>query len=138
MARPGGRLNLINFLIYTLFGAMATLVNMGSYHALYEWADMANVPSTLLAWFLAVTFAFFTNKFLVFRSRSVDRRTVLREIAQHFSCRIGTGILDVIIMYIAVDLLAADALLWKLISNLIVGLINYTVGQIVIFKDKQR
>lgn len=135
--KAGGRLNLLNFIIYNLFGAVATAVNMGSYFLLYDIAGLENVPAVFLSWLFAVSVAFCTNKFFVFRSHATDHRTVLRELWQFFSCRISTGILDIVIMYIAVDRLHADAVLWKLISNLIVGLINYLVGQLVIFARKE-
>ena len=58
-----------DFLVYCVFGAMATAVNMLSYELLYSLWGLANVPSVALSWFLAVTFAFFTNRYIVFRRR---------------------------------------------------------------------
>lgn len=58
-----------DFFVYCVFGAMATAVNMGSYEILYRIMGLANVPSVALSWALAVTFAFFTNKYIVFRKK---------------------------------------------------------------------
>lgn len=127
-----------DFVIYCIFGAMATGVNMISYHLLYNIAGIGNVISTFLAWLLAVTFAFFTNKFFVFVSFDRSLKTVARELIGFFSCRISTGILDVAFMYITVDLLGLMPVLLKFISNLIVGIINYLAGKLVIFKKKKK
>ena len=56
-----------DFFVYCVFGAMATAVNMGSYEILYRIMGLVNVPSVALSWALAVTFAFFTNKYIVLR-----------------------------------------------------------------------
>ena len=50
-----------DFFTYCVFGFLATLVNMGIYHLLYDTASLSNVAATVLAWFTAVTFAFFTK-----------------------------------------------------------------------------
>ncbi len=127
-----------DFIIYCIFGAMATGVNMVSYHLLYNIAGMGNVISTFLAWLFAVTFAFFTNKFFVFVSFDRSLKTVMMELIGFFSCRISTGVLDIIFMYITVDLLSLRPVLFKFISNLIVGIINYLVGKLVIFKKRKK
>ncbi len=126
----------IDFLIYCIFGAMATAVNMLSYHVLYNITGVANTLAALLSWFLAVTFAFFTNKFFVFRSKEKRAGKVISELLMFYTSRAGTGVLDVAIMYIAVDLLSYPANLWKFIANLIVGVINYLAGKLLIFKHK--
>lgn len=127
-----------DFCIYCVFGAMATGVNMLGYHLLYGVAGVGNVPSTFLAWLLAVTFAFFTNKFFVFVSFDRSPKTMMRELAGFFSCRISTGVMDVVFMYVTVDLLVMPPVLFKFISNLMVGVINYLVGKLVIFKKKRK
>ena len=45
-----------DFFTYCVFGFLATLVNMGTYHLLYDTASLSNVAATVLAWFTAVTF----------------------------------------------------------------------------------
>ncbi len=129
--------NHIDFLVYCVFGAMATAVNMLSYHALYNIAGIANTLATLLAWFFAVTFAFFTNKFFVFRSKEMRASKVFSELMMFYTSRAGTGILDIIIMFFAVDIMSLPANLWKFIANLIVGVINYLAGKLFIFKHKK-
>ena len=51
-----------SLILYAVFGALTTLVNMGAYWLCFNALGMPNVPSTIIAWILAVSFAFITNK----------------------------------------------------------------------------
>ena len=119
------------FLLYVFFGVLTTLVNMGVYAGLFHGCHLPNVPSTIIAWAAAVLFAYVTNRLWVFRSRG---KGLLRELLLFVGCRALTGVLDVGIMYAAVDLLRWNAVLWKLISNIIVTAANYLASRFLIFK----
>ena len=123
-----------SMILYVVFGALTTLVNMAAYALCFSVLGIPNVPSTIIAWVLAVSFAFVTNKLWVFDSKSWDGRTLRHEIPAFFGARLLTGLLDVGIMYLAVDVLHWNALLWKLISNVIVIILNYIASKLVIFK----
>lgn len=121
-------------LAYLFFGVCTTLVNMVTYQICYGICAMPNVPATVIAWILAVVFAFVTNKLFVFDSKSWEIKVLKHELPSFFGCRLLTGILDVAIMYAAVDLLGLHALLWKLISNILVIILNYIASKLIIFK----
>ena len=122
------------FLLYVFFGVLTTLVNMGVYAGLFHGCRLPNVLSTILAWAAAVLFAYVTNRLWVFRSRG---KSWLRELLLFVGCRTLTGVLDVGIMYAAVDLLRWNAVLWKLISNIIVTAANYLASRFLIFKQSR-
>ncbi|HIV99115.1 MAG TPA: GtrA family protein [Candidatus Ornithospirochaeta avicola] len=126
----------LDFFTYCIFGAMATCVNMLSYYVLYDILGFWNVPATMFSWFLAVTFAFFTNKFIVFRKKGSGKKGIIKEISGFYSCRISTGIIDTIIMFVSVDILHLNPTLWKFISNLVQGIINYLAGKFLIFRNR--
>ena len=126
-----------DFIIYCIFGFMATIVNMASYEILYRGLGLANVVAVLLSWFLAVTFAFFTNKYIVFRVKGMENRHgIVAELCYFYLCRGASGLLDVMVMFIAVDVLSWNHTLWKFISNLLVGICNYLTGRFFIFAKK--
>ncbi len=125
------------FLLYAIFGILTTVINLISYYILYNMIGWENVPSTALAWLVAVVFAFVTNKYWVFGSKSVELKTMLYELFTFFMCRIATGILDMLIMYIAVDVESWNEMIWKLLSNIIVIIINYVASKLIIFKKKE-
>lgn len=122
------------FIRYCIVGAAATLLETGLYMLLYEKLGIYNVVSTFVAWFLTVLFAFLTNKYFVYRSNIGEK--VIKELLSFFSCRIGTGIFNLVWMYVTVDLLDWTPLVMKLLSALMVGIINYLVGKVIIFKKK--
>lgn len=122
---------------YLFFGVCTTLVNMVTYHVCYDIWGIFNVASTVIAWVLAVLFAFVTNKMFVFDSPSWTARVLRYEIPSFFGCRLLTGVMDVVIMYVAVDLMGWNAMMWKLLSNVLVIVLNYVASKLIIFKKKR-
>ena len=126
-----------SFIAYAIFGVLTTLVNILSYDLFYSTIGISNVASTIIAWMLATVFAFITNKLWVFDSKSRQLKVVLYELVTFYICRIATGILDVAVMYVAVDVLNRNAVLWKAISNVAVIVLNYIASKLVIFRKKK-
>lgn len=123
-------------ILYLFFGGCTTLVNILLYALCYEWLSWGNVPSTCLAWVGSVMFAFVTNKLWVFGSRGLSPCAVLRECSAFLLCRVATGVLDVGIMYMAVDLLCLAPLPWKVVSNVVVVIANWLVSKNCVFVTK--
>ena len=122
-----------HLLLYALFGVGTTVINGGVYYLTYVVFGLSNVLSTVLAWLVAVAFAFVTNKIWVFRRPAFRRETILYESVTFAVSRLATGLLDVAIMYVAVDVLARNAVAWKLISNVLVVVGNYLLSKFVTF-----
>lgn len=127
-----------SIILYGFFGVLTTMINITFYYVFYTVIGIPNVSSTTLAWLLSVLFAFITNKLWVFESKSFDRKTVIREMISFFACRGATGVLDVIIMFVAVDVVGQNALLWKIVSNAIVIVLNFVASKLFIFKEHKR
>ena len=125
-----------SFIAYAFFGVCTTLVNLLCYRLFYFALGLPNVPATGIAWLFAVLFAFVTNKLWVFESKSWSVSVMLPEVAKFFVCRIATGILDVAMMWLSVDKMHWNAMAWKLISNIIVIVLNYVASKLVIFVKK--
>lgn len=121
-------------ILYLFFGVCTTVINMLVYALMYEWLRVNNVISTILAWLAAVVFAFVTNKVFVFESKREGITEFLHEFTAFFGCRILTGVLDVVVMIVAVDVLGKSSLIWKFISNVIVTILNYVASKFYIFR----
>lgn len=119
---------------YIVFGILTTVINVIVYYICYEIFGIINIISTIIAWFAAIVFAFVTNKKYVFDSKSWDKEIVLNEGIKFLSCRVGTGIIEVIMMICFVDILQVNGTLMKAITNVIVIIINYIFSRCVIFK----
>lgn len=125
-----------SFIAYAVFGVFTTIVNIVVYNVCYAKLGMSNTLSNIFAWILAVTFAYLTNKVWVFDSKSWAWETLRREIPTFVSCRIATGVMDIVIMYICVDIMGWHALLMKMMSNVLVIILNYIFSKLIIFKKR--
>lgn len=125
-----------SFIAYGVFGVLTTIVNIATYNYCYNIVGISNTLSNIFAWILAVTFAYLTNKVWVFGSKSWKWSVLRREVPAFISCRLATGIMDIVIMYICVDVLCWQAVLMKILSNILVIILNYVFSKLVIFKKK--
>ena len=125
-----------SFIAYGVFGVLTTVVNIVTYHLCYHSIQLSNTLSNVVAWILAVAFAYLTNKVWVFDSGSWKWDVLKKEIPAFVSCRLATGVLDLAIMYVSVDVMRFPALFMKVASNALVIVLNYIFSKLVIFKKK--
>lgn len=126
-----------NVFFYLAFGVLTTAINIGAYHLCYEMIRLPNVPSNIIAWVLAVAAAYITNKVWVFESKSFALAMLLPELWRFISCRLATGAMDLLIMWVGVDLLKGPATLIKIGSNVLVVVFNYVFSKLVIFRKER-
>ena len=123
-------------LTYLFFGALTTGVNyliyLPCYHLLHWSAGVSNV----LAWIVAVAFAFLTNKPFVFKSKDWSAKVVWPELTKFVGCRVGSGVLETVILLITVDLLHWNGNVWKLVTAILVIMLNYIGSKLLVFKKK--
>ena len=125
-----------SFIAYGIFGVLTTVVNIVIYSFSYNTLGLSNTLSNVIAWIIAVAFAYLTNKVWVFGSTSWKWEVLKKEVVAFISCRLATGILDIVIMYICVDVMQWNALLMKTSSNVLVIILNYIFSKLIIFKKK--
>lgn len=123
-------------ILYLFFGGCTTLVNIVAYY-LCDKIRLSTTVSTIIAWILSVLFAYVTNRKYVFENRD-ESKSVIKEISQFFSCRLATGILDLAIMVLFVDVLKYNGMIIKIISNILVIILNYIFSKLVIFKNRNK
>lgn len=123
-------------ILYGIFGVLTTVINIVSYSLLFEVFGISNIVSNIIAWILSVLFAFITNKLWVFDSKSLEFKLFLKELGNFTVCRLATGVLDLGIMFVGVDLLKGPAIILKVISNIIVIILNYVMSKLFVFKKK--
>ena len=128
--------HLLKSILYGIFGVLTTVINIVSYSLLFEVFGISNVVSNIIAWILSVLFAFITNKLWVFDSKSLEFKLFLKELGNFTVCRLATGVLDLGIMFVGVDLLKGPAIILKVISNIIVIILNYVMSKLFVFKKK--
>ena len=124
---------------YLFWGAATTLVSLAVYGIATRLVGLDVVPATVVSWILSVLFAFVTNKFWVFDSRSVAPLTVLRELVSFVSARLTSGGMEVFMMWFFVDILGVNDWLMKIVANIVVIIANYIFSVVFVFrKGKER
>ena len=121
---------------YGIFGILTTIINYVSYIIFTRIFNIDIFISNLLAWFLSVLFAFITNKIIVFESKQITFKVIVKEGTSFIVARILSLLLDMFILYIMSDLMGINDLIVKIISNIIVIIVNYILSKFIIFKKK--
>ena len=122
---------------YLVFGVLTTVVNYLVYLPCLYWLGMDAWLSNAIAWVVAVAFAFVTNKPIVFKSHDWSAKVVWPELTKFVSCRVGSGILETGIIWLCVDMLGWDGMIMKLITAVLVIVLNYIGSKIFVFKKKK-
>ena len=120
---------------YLIIGILTTLVSLGTYYALV--LTILNPDDALqlqvanvISWVVSVLFAYFTNRSFVFKVK--DNR-VLSEFFKFVMSRVFTLLVDMAIMFIFVSLLHLDDKIIKLITQVIVIVLNYILSKFLVF-----
>lgn len=121
---------------YLIVGGLTTVVSLGSYYlAVFTVLNPNNAfelqVANIFSWVCAVTFAYFTNRKYVFKSKSKNK---LKEITSFVSSRILTLLMDMAIMFISVTLLHMNDKIAKLIVQVVVTVMNYVLSKLFVFK----
>jgi putative flippase GtrA len=123
-----------NFIPYIIFGVLTTIVNILTYWIAAHLFGFPVMPSTILAWMAAVLFAYFTNREWVFQSKAHSTAEVAKEVSVFFACRLATGVIDWLCMFVFVTLLQFDDVFVKAAANILVILLNYMASRLIIFR----
>lgn len=127
----------IEVILYLIFGVLTTAVNIVVYFICSRFFNFEVISSNISAWLVSVFFAYFTNRTIVFRSKTKGFSSVLKECMNFFLCRLSTGILDTVIMFVSVDLLEFNDVVMKVLSNIIVIVLNYLISKLLVFRMKE-
>ena len=110
-------------LSYLIFGVLTTLLNIVLY-ALFSQLfgyTAANSWGNVLDNALCILFAYCTNRAFVFRSKTTGK-AMAKEFGTFVTCRLGTMVLDAVIMIVGGNLLAAQGA--ALMDNMMQGLLS--------------
>ncbi|WP_026760621.1 GtrA family protein [Selenomonas ruminantium] len=120
--------------IYIVCGAIAACLNLGVFYLLDHVLGVHYLLATSVAWLCSTTFAFMTNKFLVFRAYDLSRSVLAREIVTFLSSRGISGLMDLVGMYVLVSLLEVEHGLAKVVVLCMIVATNYILSKYWVFK----
>jgi len=127
--------------LYLAFGGLTTLISWGTY-SLFVLLGIDLNTSNILSWICGVSFAFVTNKWFVFESRSTESRTLAAELGSFIGGRIATGVLAIVMFSILVangmggNFLGIDGLPARIVTSLIEIILNWGISKYLVFTKK--
>lgn len=148
---------------YIIFGVLTTAVNLITFYIFKQifvsigWDGVFNkllgsagwdkalellgsgtdyLDATVIAWTVAVVFAFVTNKLIVFESKSWKPAVAGKEFLGFIGARLFSLIVELVMMFVMVTLLSFNEFIAKLIVQVVVVILNYVFSKLLIFKNK--
>ena len=124
---------------YLIIGGLTTVVSLAVYYlCVYTFLDAENgielQVANVLSRIAAVTFAYFTNRTFVFRSKN---KNMLKEAAAFFVSRVGTLLMEMGLMFLGVTVLQWNDKIMKLIVQFLVMVGNYIISKLLVFRTKR-
>ena len=123
-------------LTYLFFGVLTTAVNYLVYLPCYNLLHLSAAVSNAVAWAFAVAFAYLTNKPFVFKSHDWSAKTVVPELTKFVMTRVGSGAAETVFIFLMVDVLDWNGNVMKLITSVLVVILNYVGSKLLVFRRK--
>ena len=123
---------------YVIVGGLTTLVSLASYFTCVTMflntnnaleLQMANI----ISWVLSVTFAYFSNRKFVFKSKNNKK---FKEALKFYASRITTLLIDMGVMFLLVTVLSVNDKISKILVQFVILVLNYLFSKFIVFKKK--
>ena len=122
-------------LIYLVFGVLTTLVNYIVYIPCYHCLQSASLSNSI-AWVFALLFAYVTNKPFVFESHNWTWKVVAPEFVKFVGTRAASWLVETGVLFLTVDMLHWNGIVWKLVTSVLVVVLNYVGSKLLVFRGK--
>ena len=121
-------------LLYLFFGGLTFLISILSFALLMDMLFLDALVSDVISWIIAVLFAFFTNKILVFQAPTKTAYEFLSQMAFFFGGGIATLLLEELMIYVFITRLQFPNLPEKIVAQVVVIILNYVISKILVLK----
>ncbi|MCO6018576.1 GtrA family protein [Carnobacterium divergens] len=122
---------------YLVFGVLTTLVNIGVFYIFNSIFGINYLVSNGISWIASVVFAFYTNKYFVFKTPNNSNKAFIKELLLFIWFRLLSGVIDMSLMYVMVSLMNLDQNMSKIIVQVIIVILNYVFSKLFIFKKSK-
>ncbi|MBQ7410852.1 MAG: GtrA family protein [Clostridia bacterium] len=129
---------------YLICGGLSTVVNIVSYaigaYAIFVGIQDASLRVTIsdtFAFVVALIFAYWVNKTIVFNSKCENIKALIKEITSFTACRLVTQAISLGMMNLAVIISMNDVVM-KVIANIVVIILNFVLSKLIIFKKDKK
>jgi len=132
-------LNLWNdtsFVTYVFVGLLTTIVNVIAFWFGTHIHHLDILSGNCFAWIVAVSFGYWANKTIVFKTHSDSLQALLTECISFFAMRLVSLGVESVILKVTVEILHLPDMIMKVITNFVVVILNYVFSKVFIFKKK--
>lgn len=124
---------------YIIVGGLTTVVSLGTYYLCVFTFLNPDVAvelqiANIISWICCVTFAYFTNRIFVFKSKNEKK---LKEAFNFYTSRIATLLMDMGIMFLLVTLAGFNDKIIKILVQVIVTIANYVISKLFVFRKRK-
>lgn len=121
-------------LLYLFFGGLVFVLNLLLFWLLTGPPGLPALPVNVFAWVVCVAFAFWTNRTWVFASGASTARDVAREAASFAAGRLGTLVLEELVLWLGIERLLLPDMGVKLFAQVLVIAANYIISKRFVFR----
>ena len=122
---------------YLIFGVLTTAINYAVYYLMYRFTSLEPTVYNIVAWTVAVIFAFITNKLVVFQSKEFRSDTFIKEFVPFIGARIFSFVVEEAFLALTVNIMGMHPLVSKVIISVVVVILNYFFSKFLIFRKKK-
>ena len=128
---------------YLFFGVATTVVNWIVYSIMNAVLGASMNTSNVVAWVIAVLFAFVTNKLFVFESKKWKGKEALEELVKFVGARVATGRVEIVGVPVLYQLgmnqsvFGVDGMVAKVVVSVVVIVLNYVFSKFIVFTEKK-
>lgn len=133
--------------LYLIFGVLATVLNIVLFYLFINIWKMSTGLGNILDTIICILFQYFTNRIWVFESKN-NGKEAIKEFIQFILARGLTAIIDQIFVVVGVDFFVAKYVNYsqqgifsvgiKILSNIIVIVLNYIFSKLFVFNKKEQ
>lgn len=134
--------NIKNFFVYSLFGFLASIVNIAIFQLLYHNLRVINLVANSIAFVLANIFSYYLNRVFVFKLPKGNLHEMFIEFSSFISSRTLTYFLDISFMFVFATVLkmnrANQTLFLKTLDQILLGILNYFMSRAIFHNSEKR
>ena len=125
---------------YLFIGGCTTLISLLVYYLCVFTVFDPDKPlllqcANILSWIIAVAFAYIANRKVVFKSKN---KNVKGEVSKFLGARIVALLIDMLFMWLTVSVLHLNDKIMKIVSNVIIIILNYIFSKLFVFVKEKK
>lgn len=126
---------------YMAVGVFTVIIDVGTFEIAYY---LLQIPSFLLtiishiiSWIVSTTFAFYANKYFVFKSKHTTKKHFLYEMSTFYGTRLFSLAFSMVLIVLMINVGHWTPFWSKVLVNILVIISNYIFAKLLIFKRKE-